>query len=147
MEPSVPIMPSSNLCKESKSFSEKRSGPLEMSASIMPSSEKKRKSSVEWQTEVEEDAFVTRNLKPLEVSVHGMRSLTGKKSKSSSNKQTGVEEYADVSLEDKIINLEEEILEKSQHLGLMARICRLEMILDKFKAVKSGASSAGNPKK
>ncbi|KAK1369294.1 Aminotransferase-like, plant mobile domain-containing protein [Heracleum sosnowskyi] len=150
VEPSVPIMPTSNLCEESKSSPEKRSGPiedavvtrsfemtnepLEMSVHSMPSSDngKKRKSSTERKTEVEKYAVVSSEDNIVK---HSMPSSdNGKKRKPSTERQTVV------SPEDNIISLEEESSEETtlepQHLGLEARIWRLENILDMIKAAK-----------
>ncbi|KAK1352745.1 hypothetical protein POM88_053176 [Heracleum sosnowskyi] len=104
-----------------------------MSVHSMPSPDKgkKKKSSIERQTEVEKYAVVNSEDNIVK---HGMPSYNGKKRKSSTKGETVVNP------EDNIINLEEESYEdttlESEHLGLEARIWRLENIFDMIKAAK-----------
>lgn len=166
MEPNVLIMPSLNLCEESKAYAEKQIGPtedavatrslkfnnepLEMSAHSMPSSDngKKRKISIERQTEVDKFAVVSSEDNIVK---HSMPSSdNSKERKFSTERKTEIEEHAVVSPEDNMINLEEESCDdttlESQPLGLKARIWRMEKIFDVIKAAK-GSISIGYPEK
>ncbi|KAL1805432.1 hypothetical protein ACET3Z_028500 [Daucus carota] len=109
---------------------------------------KKSEPSTENQSGPKECAVITRNLnltnKPVEMSSHNMSSNTRKEGKST-ERQTKIEQYAEVSPEDNIANVVDESYEDTatelQHLGLEARIWRLERIFDKIKAARFCASS------
>nr|XP_017223013.1 PREDICTED: uncharacterized protein LOC108199617 [Daucus carota subsp. sativus] len=123
MESGMQNMWSSYKCRKSKPFTENQSGPKEC-------------------------AVITRNSnltnKPVEMSSHSMSSNTRKEGKST-ERQTKLEQYGEVSPEDNIANVVDESYEDTatelQHLGLEARICRLERIFDKIKAARFCASS------
>ncbi|KAK1379058.1 hypothetical protein POM88_025802 [Heracleum sosnowskyi] len=134
------------------------SEPVELSVQIMSSPDKREKSKslTKEQIEPKECAAVSRNLKFInvqgEMSVHGRSSSDNhKQSDFSTKRQTELGEDAARSPEENIVNLEEEICEDTtsnlQHLGLKARIWRLETIVDKIKAAKNAASSRGNAEK
>lgn len=120
----------------------------------MPSSYKckKSESSTGKQSEPREYAYVDRNSmvtnKPANMSGHSMSCNKSKKMKLSIRIQTELEQDAVGSQEDNIVNVEDESYEDTamelQHLGLEARIWRLERIFDMIKAARFGASSRTN---
>ncbi|KAK1404000.1 hypothetical protein POM88_003605 [Heracleum sosnowskyi] len=146
-------------CNENPKELHSTSEPVAPTLEIMTSSDKceKSKYSTERQAEPKEDV-VSRNLKftnePAGMSVHSMSSSDkSKKSKSLTEIPTEPEEDAVVSPEENIMNIEdesgdcEETTSDLQHLGLEARIWRLENIVDMMKAAKFASSSRGNLEK
>ncbi|KAK1379066.1 putative C globular stage [Heracleum sosnowskyi] len=110
--------------------------------------DQKSKSCTEEGTETKEDVAVRRNFmkEPVEISVHSLpTSDKHKKSESSTERLTAQQEDAVGNPEEE--GSDEGTASELQHLGLKARICRLETIVDMIKAAKFGETTRANEEK